>query len=94
MDAVMKPGAKEKNIKIYFSDFGKDLLLEVEDSGIGIASEFQDKIFERGFSTKKVKNHGVGLFLVQNIIKKLNGYISYTPNPEGGSIFTVIIPKS
>jgi two-component system CitB family sensor kinase len=41
-----------------------------------------------------VKNHGVGLFLVQNIIKKLNGYISYTPNPEGGSIFTVIIPKS
>ncbi|MEH7547818.1 MULTISPECIES: sensor histidine kinase [Bacillaceae] len=94
MDAVMKPGAKEKNIKIYFSDFGKDLLLEVEDSGIGIAAEFQDKIFERGFSTKKVKNHGVGLFLVQNIIKKLNGYISYTPNPEGGSIFTVIIPKS
>ncbi|MBT2733244.1 sensor histidine kinase [Bacillus sp. ISL-7] len=94
MEAVMKPEVKAKNIKIYFSDFGKDLLLEVEDSGVGIAPEIQDKIFERGFSTKKVKNHGVGLFLVQKIIQKLNGYISYIPDPEGGSVFTVIIPKS
>lgn len=94
MEAVMTPGAKAKNIKIYFSDFGNDLILEVEDSGIGISPEIEDKIFERGFSTKKLENHGVGLFLVQKIIKKLNGYISYTPNPGGGSVFTVIIPKS
>jgi two-component system CitB family sensor kinase len=94
MEAVMKPGANAKKVKIFFSDYGKDLMIEVEDSGIGILPEHQDRIFEMGFSTKKVKNHGIGLFLVQKIIQKLNGYISYSPNPEGGSIFTVIIPKS
>jgi two-component system CitB family sensor kinase len=94
MEAVMKPGAKEKSVKIFFSDLGKDLLIEVEDLGIGILPEQQEHIFEKGFSTKKEEDHGIGLFLVQKIIQKLNGYISYSPNPEGGSIFTVIIPKS
>jgi two-component system CitB family sensor kinase len=96
MESVLKPGAAAKNVKIFFSDYGKDLMIEVEDSGVGILPEHQDKIFEMGFSTKTVekKNHGIGLFLVQKIIKKLNGYISYSPNPEGGSIFTVIIPKA
>ncbi|MDQ0199284.1 ATP-binding protein [Neobacillus ginsengisoli] len=94
MEAVMKPTAKAKNIKIFFSDYEKDLIIEVEDLGIGILPEHQDRIFERGFSTKTMESHGIGLFLVQKIIKKLNGYISYSPNPEGGSIFTVIIPKS
>ncbi|MED4224991.1 sensor histidine kinase [Neobacillus cucumis] len=94
IDAVMKPGVRAKNIKIFFADYGNDLIIEVEDSGTGISPEHQEKIFEKGFSTKRVKNHGIGLFLVQKIIQKLNGYISYSPNPEGGSIFTVIIPKS
>jgi len=94
MEAVMKPGAKGKHVKIFFSDYGKDLLIEVEDSGVGILPEHQDRIFEMGFSTKKEEHHGVGLYLVQKIIKNLNGYISYSPNPEGGSIFIVIIPKS
>lgn len=96
IEAVLKPCAPAKNVKIFFSDYGKDLMIEVEDSGIGILPEYQDKIFEMGFSTKTVEkgSHGIGLFLVQKIIKKLNGYISYSPNPEGGSIFTVIIPKA
>jgi two-component system CitB family sensor kinase len=94
MEAVLKPGAKERQVKIFFSDYGKDFMIEVEDLGIGILPELQDRIFEMGFSTKKEENHGVGLYLVQRIIKDLNGYISYSPNPEGGSIFTVIIPKS
>lgn len=93
MEAVMKTGATEKKVKIFFSDFGKDLLIEVEDLGIGILPEHQDRIFQKGFSTKATGDHGFGLFLVQKIIQKLNGYISYSPNSEGGSIFTVIIPK-
>lgn len=94
MDAVMKPKVKDKKIEISFTDYGKDLIIEIEDSGIGIPPENRAIIFEKGFSTKAEENHGLGLFLVRKNVKQMNGYISYSPNPGGGSIFTVVIPKS
>lgn len=93
MDAVLKPEAREKIINMSFSDYGKDLIIEVEDFGQGIKQENLSKIFEKGFSTKSKKNHGIGLYLVKRSLEKLNGYITYSANKSGGSIFTVVIPK-
>jgi len=94
MDAVMKPEAEGKKIEISFTDYGKDLIIEIEDSGIGIPPENRTRIFDKGFSTKAESNHGLGLFLVRKTVAQMNGYISCSPNPYGGSIFTVAIPKS
>ncbi|WP_134699281.1 sensor histidine kinase [Ammoniphilus sp. YIM 78166] len=94
-NAMEEVSAQEvKKVKVFLTDLGTDLIMEVEDSGKGIPDEDLDKIFQLGYSTKSTKNRGVGLALVQQAVNKWNGFISYARNSEGGSIFTVLIPKN
>lgn len=58
------------------SVYVKDMSLVIEDTGIGIAGEDLPRIFERGYTgyngRKDKKATGLGLFLVDRILKKLN----------------------
>ncbi|WP_139491947.1 ATP-binding protein [Brevibacillus dissolubilis] len=94
MEAVLAPGAVAKHVHVFVTDIGEDLIIEVEDSGCGIPDEYADKLFEVGFSTKTAPNHGFGLSLIRHAVEQLQGYITYGPNPGGGTIFTVAIPKN
>ena len=73
------------------SDFG-DLIFEVEDSGPGVPESMVEKIFERGVSTKKSADNGVGLFLVRQALFDMNGSVSVENSELGGARFVVIIP--
>jgi two-component system CitB family sensor kinase len=92
-DAVLSLDSDSKQVKVFLTDLGNDLIIEVEDNGIGIQEEYADKIFELGFSTKEEKNRGFGLALVKQAVEQLNGHISFTQPSTGGTIFTVAIPK-
>jgi two-component system, CitB family, sensor kinase len=77
------------------TDLGKELIIEVEDNGIGIEGNNNDQIFKQGFTTKdKNSNAGIGLSLVHNAINSLGGYVTFSSNVGEGTIFTVAIPKS
>jgi two-component system, CitB family, sensor kinase len=93
LEAVMAPGAFAREVKVFLTDIGEVLLFEVEDRGPGIPDEHADRLFELGFSTKSQKYHGFGLALVKQAVEQLNGHVSHTANPYGGTIFTVVIPK-
>ncbi|WP_189597476.1 sensor histidine kinase [Paenibacillus elgii] len=72
-----------KQDKLYFS---------VYNTGTPIPSEQIGKMFEKGFSTKKNSNNsGLGLFIVQRIIKQYKGKILVMPMQEGNK-FEIIIP--
>jgi len=69
------------------------VLLEVSDSGPGIAEEDREKIFEPFFTTKSDgKGTGLGLPIVRNIIDQHRGEISVTRSGLGGAAFRVILP--
>jgi nitrogen fixation/metabolism regulation signal transduction histidine kinase len=68
-------------------------LIEVEDNGIGIPKELEDKIFKPNFTTK-TKGMGLGLAIVQTIITNHHGEISYIKGKEQGTIFSVQLPFS
>lgn len=92
-EAALENGNGSKNITIFLTDLGDDLIIEVEDSGAGIPPDVADQMFETGFSTKAGKHRGFGLALVKQAIDQLDGYISYKSNPGEKTLFTVVLPK-
>ena len=70
----------------------------VTDTGIGIAEDDQDKIFNEFYRTPEAKKMemrgtGLGLNLVNEIVKKHGGQIKLISAPGKGSQFTVRLPK-
>jgi len=73
---------------------GEYVLIEVEDTGTGMAPEVMAKIFEPFFSTKDVgKGTGLGLSTVYGIVKQTGGYIFPESTPGKGTIFRVYLPR-
>jgi two-component system cell cycle sensor histidine kinase/response regulator CckA len=70
------------------------VLLEVEDSGSGIAQEHLEKIFEPFFTTKEVgKGTGLGLSMVYGIVKQTGGFIFCESEPGQGATFRIFLPR-
>lgn len=93
MESVLQNHQKERRVTVFLTDLGEDLIIEVEDTGPGIPKEICEKIFDRGFSTKAATGRGYGLDLVKKALGTLNGYLTFDTFPEGGTIFTIVIPK-
>lgn len=92
-DACMAPGAKGQQIHLSMTDYGADLIFEVEDQGPGIDAGQQEKIFTKGYSSKGGPNHGLGLHLVQKLATRYGGYVAMEQVASGGSRFTISLPK-
>lgn len=78
-------------------DLRKDsnLIIEVEDTGMGISQEHQKTIFDPFFTTKKQgTGTGLGLSSVYGTIKGHSGEISVESNLGEGTIFRIILPLS
>jgi signal transduction histidine kinase len=67
--------------------------LRVEDSGVGIAPEFMDKLFEPFFTTKTEGDGvGLGLAICHGIIEAHGGSIRAESNTVAGTTFIVQLP--
>jgi signal transduction histidine kinase len=85
------------------TDSNKFAMLHVVDKGQGIASDEIKHIFEpfyraKGVRDQQIKGNGLGLSIVQSIMKQHDGSISVASKPDEGSTFTLtfswIEPKS
>lgn len=92
-DALLKDRATKKIVNLSLVDIGNDLIIEVEDGGVGVKPEIQESIFEKGFSTNEGQGRGMGLNIVKKSVNKLNGEITLSGSSLGGALFTVYIPK-
>jgi PAS domain S-box-containing protein len=71
---------------------GKDLVIEVRDTGPGIPPDLLKKIFLPFFTTKD-KGVGLGLALAHKIILSHGGRIEVGSDEGRGTVFTVTLPK-
>lgn len=86
--------AMENNgkLKINVKQDGKNVVVQISDSGVGIPDEIKAKIFSPFFTTKpKGEGSGLGLDIVKKIIDKHNGSIEVQSVP-GETIFTISLP--
>jgi len=68
-------------------------IVEVADSGAGVAPELRALVFEPFFTTKPVgEGTGLGLHVTRNLVEALGGSIEVGAAPEGGALFTVRVP--
>ena len=94
LDAMPDGGSLSITTRQDRGDSGKDFIrIEFADTGIGIAKQEFEKIFDPFYTTKEVgKGTGLGLSLSYNIIKRFNGEIKVASENGKGTIFTIILP--
>ncbi len=68
------------------------LAISVTDTGTGMTSEVQSRLFQQGFTTRSTGS-GLGLHYCANVIREIGGQISaYSAGPGTGATFRITIP--
>lgn len=88
-DAVNENENKEVGFSIY--PLENQLIMEVQDNGIGIEKDVQDKLFNKGYSTKG-EERGYGLYLTKKSIENLQGELMIDSEVGTGTTFIVTFP--
>ena len=68
------------------------VVLSVRDTGVGIAADSADRLFE-AFYTTKFEGMGMGLSVSRSIIESLGGRLWAVPNDGAGATFALSIPR-
>lgn len=76
---------------------GDHAVIRVEDTGIGIASEHQDRIFDPFWqvdqsNTRSAGGTGLGLSIVQRLLEQVGGSVEIQSRPGEGTTFTIRLP--
>jgi PAS domain S-box-containing protein len=88
-DNAIRHGEKVTEISIRCERGAGELIISVEDNGIGIPAHEKEKIFEKGYG----KNTGFGLFLAKEILLLTGITIHETGIPGQGARFEMHVPK-
>ena len=85
---------KDGELSIETTCDNKNMFVKIVDNGTGIPAEIQSRIFDPFFTTKKVgEGTGIGLDIVNRIIKRHNGEIKVHSKP-GRTEFYICLPVS
>ena len=90
------PGARPW-VRVWTEDYGDRLRVWVEDRGIGIPKDAQEKIFamfQRLHRSEEYPGTGVGLALVRKVVQRMGGAVGLESAPGRGSKFWVELPKA
>jgi len=92
IDAVSEMPNTRRKVTVTLLERPAQTVFRVRDWGNGIPVEEVDKIFDRDFTTKP-GHSGIGLTLVQNIVRRSHGSIEVEPVRSGGTTVTVRLPS-
>lgn len=78
------------------ADEHKELIVDVQDNGVGVPKGERERIFDRFYrassTAEQVDGSGLGLTIVQDVVKSLGGRVWATFPDAGGSVFSFAVP--
>jgi heavy metal sensor kinase len=97
LDNAFKYTPSPGSVHLSLEPQGESAVIQVQDSGVGIAEEEQGKIFERFYRVDKARSRaqggaGLGLAIAQWIVTQHGGSIGVESQPGQGSTFRVELP--
>ena len=98
VDHAIKFSPKGGDVDVRLSARADDILLSVEDHGIGIEKEKLTNVFDRFYHLERHENDlfggiGLGLAITKQVIEQHQGKLTVTSTPGRGSTFTIILKK-
>ncbi len=102
LENAIKYGSEGSDLTVFVQDEGKSFSFGVQDQGLGIAPEHQQRVFERFYRIERHRGSksgstGLGLAICKHIIQGYGGRIwVQSPNADGtsGSTFFFSLPKT
>ena len=82
-------------VSIAYEIIDEELVISVQDTGIGIPPEEQAKVFEayyRGNNATSTSGEGIGLYLAKENLQQIGGTIELVSKPGNGSTFSIRLP--
>ena len=97
LENALKYGGTIPRIDVSFSRTEDSATLDISDNGNGIAPDDVPRVFERFWRagdemTRTTQGTGLGLYLVQQIVKSHHGEVSVAQTGPDGTTFRVILP--
>ena len=97
LENAIKYADGKPEIEVSLTHDAKNVTMEFADKGLGISEKEKKRIFEKFYrigseETRQTKGTGLGLFIVEQIVKAHNGRIQVLDNQPKGTIFRIIIP--
>lgn len=94
IEATQRAEPPHEPVNILILQTERELIVEVADCGIGIDPAIRDRIFDRGMTTKRHGDHGIGLYLISSYVTQVGGTIEASDNSPRGTIFSLFIPET
>ena len=85
------PDHREGKLHVSVGKKGNMAIIRFRDNGKGIPEEIRDKLFQPNFTTKS-RGMGMGLAIVESILKNAGGKVYYKTEINKGSVFIVELP--
>ena len=91
--AIAKGAHDSNEIAVHIRSEGANVVVEVRDTGCGIASEDLERVFTPFFTTKPIgQGTGLGLSISKRIVRSLGGDIEVRSTPGLGTTMRVVLP--
>ena len=99
VENAIKYTPPEGSVTVRWRATDEQVIIEVQDTGIGIAPQDQARVFERFYRVDKARSRemggtGLGLSIVKHLAQALHGSVGLQSKPKQGSTFRVSLPRA